>query len=116
MTIPGRILSCSWLIWSLGCLQASRLHCCPAYCVGNSKGVSAKMHALYGVQTRPFRWWIPLVAAVGAALLAGLVACAIFTVWRRRRRRSKRALGPGQVRGPQWRNSFFYRRMRFPSC
>ena len=56
---------------------------------------------MHGVQTRPVRWWIPLVAAVGAALLAGLVACAIFTVWRRRRRRNKRELGPGQVRGPQ---------------
>lgn len=64
---------------------------------------------MHGAQTRPVRWWIPLMAAVGAALLAGLVACAIFTVWRRRRQQSKREHGPGQVQSPQWRISQYNR-------
>ena len=74
------------------------------------------MFMVHGMQARPFRWWIPLVAAVGAALLAGFVACAIFTVWRRRRRRSKRELGPGQVRGPRRHKSQLYSRDCLHRC
>ena len=29
-------------------------------------------------------WWIALVAAVGAALLAGCLGCGVFLLWRRK--------------------------------
>ena len=52
---------------------------------------------MHGVQSRPFRWWIPLVAALGAALLGGLVAGTVFVAWRRRRRLRKHELGLAKV-------------------
>ena len=80
--------------WLLAGVSAAVL---PSFGISTSGQARAEGLVAHGVQARPFRWWIPLTAAVGAALLAGLVACAIFTVWRMRRRCNKRQLSLGQA-------------------